>query len=263
MLDPWSLAQKKWKKKLAMALGRRRALQQAAFIHTLNTDEADLIQPLRLGTPCVTIPNGVFLSEIDPLPAPGTFRKRFPELGEHPFVLFLSRLHYKKGLDYLAAAFAFLAAKFPDLRLVVAGPDDGARTLFEKEIATYNLTHRVLLPGGLYGPDKFAALVDAACFCLPTRQEGFSVAVLEALASSTPVVITPECHFPDVERVGAGYIAELNAQSVAACLEKILSNPNARQTLGAAGRRLIETEYLWEKVAASTIAHYLEPPKRT
>jgi glycosyltransferase involved in cell wall biosynthesis len=262
MLDPWSLRQKKWKKKLAMAMGTRRALGRAAFIHTLNSDEAALIEPLKLGAPCIVLPNGVFLDEIDPLPARGSFRKKFERVGDHRLVLFLSRLHYKKGQDYLADAFALVAEKFPDVHLVVAGPDEGAQADFEKQIAAHHLTHRVHLPGGLYGVDKFAALVDSSCFCLPTRQEGFSVAVLEALASSTPVVISPECHFPEVEEVGAGLIAELNAASVAENLEKILGNPQAGQAMGAAARKLIERDYLWEKIAERAIELYRNPPGR-
>ena len=72
----------------------------------------------------------------------------------------------------------------------MAGPDEGARGEFEQRIAQAKLTHRVHVVGPLYGRDKFEALVDAACFCLPSRQEGFSIAITEALACSVPVVIS-------------------------------------------------------------------------
>ena len=97
MLDPWSLEQKRWKKRLAMTLGLRRTLKRAAFIHALNADEAKLIEPLQLGIRSVIIPNGVFLEEIEPLPAPGTFFSAHPQLRGRRFVLFIARLHYKKG----------------------------------------------------------------------------------------------------------------------------------------------------------------------
>src|SRR3569833_894347 len=80
MLDPWSLAQSRWKKRAALMAGYRRALDRAAFIHALNDDERRLIEPLRLLAPAVVIPNGVFLEEILPLPAPGTFSAGYSAL---------------------------------------------------------------------------------------------------------------------------------------------------------------------------------------
>jgi len=256
MLDPWSLAQRKWKKKLAMALGTRRSLQRAAFLHSLNADEANLIAPLHLGVPSLVIPNGVFLEEIEPLPAPGTFRAAHPEIGDQPFVLFLSRLHFKKGLDYLADAFALIIAKYSSVRLVVAGPDEGAKSKFEEQIRSYGLSNRVHLVGGLYGRDKFAALVDAACFCLPSRQEGFSVAVLEALAAGVPVVISTECHFPDVQRCGAGAIIPLDPAEIAAAIYNILSDQVLGNSMSKAGKALIRVQYTWPRISENTIRAY-------
>jgi glycosyltransferase involved in cell wall biosynthesis len=196
MLDPWSLAQKRWKKRLALAFGLRRLLDRAAFIHALNADEARLIEPLGLKTHCEILPNGVFLEEIEPLPAPGSFISLHPQLRGRHYVSFIARLHYKKGLDFLADAFGIIAPQCPDLDLVIAGPDDGAKSDFEDRIRRAGLDKRVHLVGPLYGHDKFAALIDSACFCLPSRQEGFSVAVTEALACRVPVVISEPCNFP-------------------------------------------------------------------
>jgi glycosyltransferase involved in cell wall biosynthesis len=133
MLDPWSLRQRALKKKLALLLTYRKMINSAARLHLLNDDEARLIEPLRFKPQVRVIANGVFLEEIEPLPAKGSFRVKRPELGGDPFVLFLSRLHYKKGLDYLADAFAKLSAKRRDVRLVVAGPDGGSE---EKPVGT-------------------------------------------------------------------------------------------------------------------------------
>ena len=198
MLDPWCLQQKAWKKKLALVLGFRKMLDRAAFLHVLNEDEGRLIEPLKLAAPNAIIPNGIFSEEFDTLPARGHFYAKYPQLNGRPFVLFLSRLHYKKGLDYLADAFKIAASECPDVQLVVAGPDGGAKEPFEQRIAQFGLQDRVHVVGPIYGPDKFAALVDCACFCLPSRQEGFSMAIVEALACRVPVVITEPCHFPEV-----------------------------------------------------------------
>ena len=256
MLDPWSLAQRKWKKRIALALGYRTMLNGAAFIHGLNADEVRLLGPLRLRCPTRTIPNGVPPDAFAQLPAKGTFCRLYPQLADAPYVLFLSRLHYKKGLDHLARAFELLASKTPDLQLVIAGPDDGARGDFEQRIARAGLTKRVHLVGSIYGPAKLAAFVDAAAFCLPSRQEGLSVAILEAMACGIPVVISEPCHFPEVAEAGAGQVVPLNAEAVADALWRVLSDANEAQRQGQAGQQLVRERYLWPAIARLSIDDY-------
>jgi glycosyltransferase involved in cell wall biosynthesis len=94
-------------------------------------------------------------------------------------------------------------------------------------------------------------LANCACFCLPSRQEGFSLAILEALASRVPVVISEACHFPEVGEAGAGVVTSLTAEAVAAGLERVLGAPSAARAMGEAGRRLVEERYTWAKVAGN------------
>jgi len=256
MLDGWSLSQRAWKKKTALFLGFRHMLARAAFLHVLNQDELSYVERLRLGCPLETIPNGVFLEEIGELPPPGSFYAMCPELRGRPFVLFLGRLHFKKGLDYLAQAFSQLAGAHPDLQLVVAGPDDGGRGLLERIVADANLGNRVHLVGPIYGREKYKALVDAICFCLPSRQEGFSVAITEALACATPVVISESCHFPEVAECGAGEVVALDPSAVASALDKVVTNSDLRARMSSAGRRLVKTRFTWPKIAEEMIATY-------
>src|SRR5205814_85539 len=176
MLDPWSMQQRRLKKQIALLLGYRKMLDQAAFLHVLNEDEKNLLAIPNLHQRRIVIPNGIFLEEIDPIPAANSFHNSHPQLNHKPYILFLSRIHYKKGLDYLADAFAICAAKNPELQLVVAGPDDGAQSDFQSRIARLNLTSRTHLVGALYGREKVQALAGASVFCLPSRQEGFSMA---------------------------------------------------------------------------------------
>ncbi len=254
-LDPWSLAQRPLKKRLALALGYRAMLNRAAFIHTLNDDERRLLDPLKLAAPREVVPNGIFLEELANPPARGTFRAAHAGLGNDPFVLFLSRLHYKKGLDYLADAFAIVQRHIPDAQLVVAGPDEGARAEFERQVASHGVKH-VHLVGPLYGPDKLAALTDAAIFCLPSRQEGFSIAITEALACGLPVVISDQCHFPEVGEAGAGFITPLEPKDIAARLVELLRDASLRERMGAAGAALVRSRFTWPKVAERTIELY-------
>jgi len=250
MLDRWSMQQSAWKKKVALKLGFRRMLDGAAFIHALNADEIELMRPLGLKPPSMMIPNGIFLNEVEDCGAV------VPGLPDRPYVLFLSRLHYKKGLDILADAFRRVAPLFPDVDLVVAGPDGGAEEEFRQRIRQYGLEKRVHMTGGLYGPAKIAALKRSACFCLPSRQEGFSVAITEALACGVPVAITDACHFPEVAEAGAGVDCALDPMAVAAALERILEDPGRAARMGVAGAKLVRDNYTWPRIAVQTIAAY-------
>jgi glycosyltransferase involved in cell wall biosynthesis len=253
MLDPWSLRQKATKKRIALLLGYRKMLAETCFLHALNSDEKALIEQLGLPCPIEVISNGVFLEEIEPLPARGTFYAAHPPLRSRPFVLFLGRLHYKKGLDYLADAFALLAQVNEQVQLVVAGPDGGEREVFQQRVRHLGITQRVHIIGPLYGREKIAALVDAACFCLPSRQEGFSVAVTEALACGLPAIVSRACHFPEIAEVGAGEIVPLEARAIVAALGRMLSDSQRRDTMGKAGRELVASRYTWSRVATQTL----------
>lgn len=250
MLDQWSMQQKALKKQLALKLGFRNMLNGAAFIQALNQDEIELMRPLGLKPTSIIIPNGIFLNEVD---GGEGIRAGLPD---RSYVLFLSRLHYKKGLDILADAFCRVAPLFPQIDLVVAGPDGGAQAAFCESIKQAGLEGRVHMTGGLYGPAKIAALKNAACFCLPSRQEGFSVAITEALACGVPVVITDACHFPEVAQAGAGVVSTVSAPAVAAGLIEILENRDRAAKMGAAGSRLVRENYTWPRIALQTIDAY-------
>jgi glycosyltransferase involved in cell wall biosynthesis len=245
MLDPWSLGQRRWVKRAYLAWRLRRDLNGAMFIHVLNADEARLIQPLRLTPHCEVIPNGI--DPIEPLPETAAFEK--------PYVLFLSRLHPKKGLDYLADAFAIVAAARPDVRLVVAGPDDGAEKDFDARITASGLAGRVQRVGPLYGEAKLAAMRGAELLVLPSRQEGFSVAIVEALACGTPVVISEQCHFPEIASEAAGQVVSLDAKSVANGMLVLLNDASAREAASGRARELA-SRYTWGRIARQTLDLY-------
>ncbi len=261
MLDPWSLHGQGWlksvKKRIAMAFTHRSLLNNALFIHVLNMDEGRLLAPLHLKPQAVVIPNGIFIDDVAPLPAAGTFRAAHPELGNDPYVLFLSRLHHKKGLDILADAFAQIVTSVPSVRLVVVGPDGGAEAQLRAQVQRLGLKDRVHLLGPLFGVDKLAALRDAHVFCLPSRQEGFSMAVTEAMACRCPVVISDQCHFPEVDEVKAGLVVPLGASQTAAALLTVLRmSQGDLQAMGARGQELVLSRYTWPAIAAHSISVY-------
>lgn len=258
MLDPYTLSVKRTKKLIALATTHRSFLRGSAFVHMLNQDEASLAQPVLHGAPTRVIPNGIFIEELDRTPPAGTFRASRPGLVDRPYILFLSRLAHKKGLDYLADAFALLHEQMPNVDLVVAGPDDGQQADFQRRVRDSDLTERVHVVGPLYGTDKLAALCDAAVFCLPSRQEGFSIAITEALAMGLPVVITRACHYPEVTEAGAGIETGLDAKEVADALHRVLSNASAAERMGEAGAKLVRERFTWPSVARRTLECYAE-----
>ena len=256
MLDPWALTEKSLKKKFALKLGYGAMVHGASLMHAASPFESECIANFQYRGPIEIIPNGVSLEEIDPLPAKGSFIEAYPKLAGRRFICFLSRLHAVKGLDLLAEAFHSLAAKHPDVDLVVVGPDFGAKAPFESQVAQYKLTHRVHLIGSLWGRDRFKPIVDSACFCLPSEHESFGIAICEAMACATPVVITENCGLREACEEGAGLVVKRNATDLAAALDFMLSNPTEASAMGAKARRLVEERFTWPKVADLAIAAY-------
>ncbi|WDN89433.1 hypothetical protein BuS5_02401 [Desulfosarcina sp. BuS5] len=256
MLNPWSLNQKSWKKRLALHLVWRRILNHAFFLHVLNADEKKFITSLNLNCPMEIIPNGIFPEELNNLPPENRFYNFFPRIKNRPYILFLGRLHEMKGLDYLAEAFNEFVKKNNDVDLVVAGPDEGARDNFEKQIDHYGIKKRVHLVGPLYGVKKYAAFVDAKCFCQPSREEGFSMASAEAMGCGLPVVISKNCHFPEVAEAGAGEVVDLDAKAISRALHRVLGNEDERVKMGEVAQKLVLSRFTWPNIAKGTIAAY-------
>jgi len=125
------------------------------------------------------------------LPEQGGFIRKW-NLGNKRLVLFLGRLHWIKGIDVLIDAIR-LIEEIPDLHLVIAGPDDGAGNQLKSLVAEKRLEQRVTFTGLLDETDRLGALIDSEILALPSRREGFPLAVLEALACQTPVILTSAC----------------------------------------------------------------------
>ena len=263
MLEPWPLSQKRLKKRIALSLVYRSMLNRAAALHVLNEDERRYTAQLGFASELSVIPNGIFREQMDRLPLPGRFRAAHPDIGERPFVLFVGRLHVVKGLDVLAEAFALVAAAHDNACLVVVGPDGGARAGFVTRLQQLGIFDRVVLPGPIYGDAKFDALVDATCFCLPSRQEAFSVAILEALACGKPVVVSDQCHFPEVASAGAGFVAPLSPSALAGRLIELISDGVLCKRMGEAAQLLVRNRFTWTRVAEMTIGLYEEILSRT
>lgn len=236
MLDPWCLRQGALKKKLFLWLRGRRDLNAAAGLHFTTETERRLVRPLGLSPREFVIPNGIEWSEFDPPPAPSAFRRAHGIDAEAPLVVFLSRLHYKKGIELLLPAFARAAA--PEARLALCGPGEADYVQSLKRIAAdLGLADRVLLPGMIKGRARLEALADADVFCLPSYQENFGVAVVEAAGVGTAVLISDQVNVCDeVAAAGAGEVTPCAVEPLTQKLRAMLADRRATRAMGARGR---------------------------
>jgi poly(glycerol-phosphate) alpha-glucosyltransferase len=256
-LEPWALAHSRWKKRLAGWAFQDRDLHRADCIHVNSRSELASIRAYGLRNPVAIIPNGINLGHFDDMPPGTAFASQFPELRGKRICLFLSRLHEKKGLGHLVEAWSQVARDFGDWQLVIAGPNDGYEPLLRERIAALGVESSVTITGPLYGPQKFAAYSAAEVFVLPSFSEGFSMAILEALAAGLPVLMTPGCNFPEAQAAGAAVMVQPNAEETAAGLRRLISlAPAGLSAMGQQGRQLVKSSYTWNRVADQLLAVY-------
>jgi len=138
------------------------------------------------------------------------FLCQFPLLNGKRIVLFLSRIHVKKGCDLLIEAFAKVAQTDKKLHLVMAGPDQtGWVASLKSQAETLGIADRITWPGMLQGDMKWGAFYAAEVFCLPSHQENFGIVVAEALACGKPVLISNKVNiWREIEADGAGLVAD-------------------------------------------------------
>ncbi len=256
MLDPWSMGQSSeggggWKKRAYLALVLRRELNAARLIHFTTQSEADLAARWRLKTPTIVVPNGLNLPEFAQLPPRGAFRKAHGIGEQTRVILFMSRVHPKKGLDLLIPAFEKAAPDVPDSLLVIAGPDYLDTRQHMKELAQQcGLQDRVRFVDMLSGPDRVQALVDADLFVLPSRQENFGIVVAEAMAAGRPVIISDQVNtHPEVTAAAAGDVVPLEFNAIAASLVKWLGDDEARAAAGQRGHAYAHATWDWNVIA--------------
>jgi len=257
MAEPWALRHKRLKKQAYLALVESRNLRRAACLHALSRPEIGHLRALAPGAPVCFVPNGVDPTFFDDLPARSALEAEHPELKDKFVLLFFGRVHAKKGLDLLAEALGTLHNDFPDLHLLIAGKDDGAWAPFADRLGELGLTDRATYVGHVGGEQARKVWAAADAFILPSYSEGFSMAILEALACSLPCLFTTACHFPEAGEADAAVVVNPQADAVTRALRELLErSPAERARLGANGRRLVETEYAWDQQAHRLAAVY-------
>lgn len=251
MATPWSLAHHAWKKKAAWLLYQRANLRAAALLHATAGAEADDLRGLGFRQPIAVVPLGVDLPESsrwEREPSHDGKRERM--------ILFVSRIHPKKGLLNLVEAWA--RVRQPGWRVVVAGPDEGGH-LREVKRATEvaGMAADFQFPGAVYGNELASLYAVADLFVLPSYSENFGAVVPEALSYGVPVITTRATPWEELRTAGCGWWIAAGVDPLAAALREAMSATDCeRQAMGQSGRELVRIRYSWPAVTAMMVRAY-------
>ncbi len=239
MLDDWCMSQRGLKKRLFMACGQRRLLERAAFVHCTAQAERDQSRKWYPGGRGRVIPLVVDLSPFREMPGPALAQNAFPPLREdRAKILFISRLHYKKGVEHLIRSADILRNRGVEASVVIAGSGDAS---YERRLRALvdelGLSDRVSFLGMVAGPTKISLYQASDLVVLPTSQENFGFVVFEALASGTPLITTPGVDtWPEVEASGGGLIVAQDPAKIADAIGLLLADTGRRSLMGESGR---------------------------
>ena len=271
MLDAWALDNSKLKKKVAAALYERRHLRGAACLHALCASEADSIRAFGLKNPIAIIPNGIEIPEGRDLSSRYSAEKKI--------MLFLGRLHPKKGLENALRAWAAIRHSPSAIRhqhnwqFVIAGWDQGghevmlkhlceelglsfaevpAKQFLSLEASSGQLSgFSVVFVGPLFGELKAQLLERANVFILPSYSEGLPMSILEAWAYELPVVMTDYCNLPEGFSADAAIHIDTEVESVSAGMIKMIECSDAElKGMGVNGLNLVKEKFTWPTIAA-------------
>jgi glycosyltransferase involved in cell wall biosynthesis len=256
MLDLRALAASRIKKAIALSLYERQNIANASCIRALNIGEVDAIRVLGFTNPVAIIPNGVTVPNLQDVSRPEWF-----PTGKR-ILLFLGRIHPKKGLLDTIDAWSELAARSPAIVsswvLAIAGWDDGGHlAALKAQVAKRSLSRHILFPGPLFGAAKTAALVHAGAFILASRSEGLPMSVLEAWAHGVPTFITDACNLPEGYSANAAFRIASDPHLLANRLMDVLPNDTLLKHASRAGIELVTRTFTWPSVAQRMMEVYM------
>ena len=253
MLEPWALRNSRWKKRFARHFYEDRMLRGAACIHALTTKELDDIRTYGLANPVAVVSNGINLPA-DKEQVEG----RTSVAARSKVLLFLARIHPKKGLAELIEGWRISPARRNGWMLEIAGWDDGKHEAqLRAHCERVGLRSSVSWVGPQHGVDLANAYTRATAFILPSFSEGLPMAVLAAWSYGKPVLMTPHCNLPEGFAAQAALKIDPDPDSIAEGITRIVEmSEDELAAMGRRGRCLVEEKYSWPKVAADLKAVY-------
>jgi glycosyltransferase involved in cell wall biosynthesis len=221
----------------------------------ISENEIPQFEPYGVASDKITvIPNGINpedfkSSDVD------NFRRKFG-LNDSPFILFIGRLNTIKGPDLLLNAFKKISEAFNDYHLVFAGPDGGMLSELKNKSEEMEIADQVHFTGYLGGEEKSSAYRAAGLLAIPSRQEAMSIVVLEAGIMGTPVLLTDQCGFDEVERIGGGKVVSASVEGLQNGLIGMLKEPDNLKSIGKNLKRHVIDNYTWERIINKYIDLY-------
>ena len=249
-LEPWSMQQKKIKKKLAWFFYQKKILENCDYIHATSDDEKNHLIDLGITTPIKVIPHGVGISNV----------KKKKIIKEKKKALFFSRIHEKKGLLELVESWH--EVNNPNWVLEIYGPVSDTRYFFEvkKRVASLNLTEKIKIFKPEFAKNKKEEIIlSSDCFILPSKSENFGMSIVEALSYGIPVLTTTETPWKILEKKNAGVIFNFSENNLTNSLRKI-TNMSSEQLfeMGNNGREYLIENFEINKVVEDYINFYKE-----
>lgn len=236
MLTPIALSYSQKRKRLARWLYLDRVLRAAQVLHATSADEEESFRLLGLRNPVEIIPLGM-----DVLP--------IPVLSSEPVrrrVLFLGRLHHKKGIDWLVEAWMQLEKEFPDWELSIVGPEEPSYAAEIERFKRITIGRRVSFLAPMYGEQKFQFMAASHLFVLPSRSENFGLTVTESLSMGVPVIATKGTPWSALVENNAGWWVDPGADALKSAMRAALSMADTDlRAMGNNGRRWIEQDFSW------------------
>jgi glycosyltransferase involved in cell wall biosynthesis len=244
-LSPWAMRSGSRMKYPYYHFLQKPALRKTTAFHATAMSEVEDIRKLGYRQPIAMIPNGIDI--------PSYFYKK---ISKEKTLLYLGRIHPKKGIDNLLRAWSTVGRERPDWHLRIVGGDGNAPnsgsgySQFLKQLVEKEAIPRVVFDGPLHGDAKQRAYNESNLYILPTHSENFGVSVAEALAAGTPAIVTEGAPWGDLDGKNAGRWITNSTESIAKTLLEIMALPHETLVeMGLAGRRWMETEFAWGGIA--------------
>lgn len=249
MLEPWIMARHYWTRKVpALWLYQKQAVIKADYLHATADCEKENLLRLGYNNRIEVIANGI---DVDSIPLKHTWERKKQ-------ILFLSRIHVKKGIEFLLEAIAALKNQLDGytVRIVGEGDEKYIRQLQER-VQQLGITEMINFYGGVYGNQKWELFHEADLFVLPTYSENFGIVVAEALACGTPVLTTKGTPWTELESEHCGWCVEIGTKPIYIALECFLKlTVEELKDMGICGRNLIENKYSIVKISQKMMDLY-------
>lgn len=248
MLEKWSLSQGQLKKTLATALYQKAIVRQADCIFATSEMEAVSVRSYGFGGPIAVIPNGIQMPEALISPKDSEKSKRR--------VLFLSRLHKKKGVVDLVEA--WIKVRPMNMELIIAGNDDDMLTsILTGMIRVGRVENSVSIVGPVYGVEKDSLFRSADLFILPSYSENFGIVVAEAMSYGIPAIATKRTPWALLEDNDCGFYIDEGVDAIVHILKLVETVPSEKlREMGLNARSVIESSYSWDAVGAKAAQVY-------